>query len=80
MGPVMSETTTLLREKRLDRKLSLRQVAEATGIPRSVLQRIETGARITDREHARKLYAYYDYEIDLSDIYDPMFDPTRRSA
>ena len=70
----MSEPTTLLRQKRLDRGLSLRQVAEATSIPRSVLQRIELGARITQRDHARALYAYYDYEIDLAEIYDPMFD------
>lgn len=65
---------TLLREKRLERGLSLRVVSHATGIPRSILQRIETGERIVRREHARALYAYYDYEISLADIYDPTFD------
>lgn len=66
--------TTLIRQKRLDRGLSLRTVADATGIPRSVLQRIETGTRIAQRDHARALYRYYDYEIGLGDIYDPAFD------
>lgn len=70
----MTDALTLLRQKRQARGLSLRQVAYATGIPRSVLQRIETGERITQRDHARELYRYYDYEIDLADIYDPMFD------
>lgn len=65
---------TRLREARLERGLSLRTVAEATGISKTVLQRIETGARITRREHARALYKYYDYEIDLSEIFDPTFD------
>lgn len=71
--PRMATPTTRLREKRQERGLSLRQVAKATSIPRSVLQRIETGA-VPAREHARALYVYYDYEIDLADIYDPLFD------
>lgn len=66
--------TTRLRQARIDKALSIRQVAEATGIPFSVLQRIETGGRIASRTHARSLYEFYDYEIDLADIYDPMFD------
>ncbi len=64
-----------LRKKRLDRDLTLRHVAHVTGIPRSVLQRIETGKQSPKREQARKLFDFYDGEIQLSDIYDPMYRP-----
>ncbi len=66
---------TRIRQVREDRGLSLRKVAEATGIPFTVLQRIETGNRGNRmREYVRTLAAFYDYEIDLADIYDPLFD------
>lgn len=65
---------SILKQARLDKKLTLRQVESATGIPRSTIQRIETGARAPTRAHARTLYKYYNYQIDLADIYDPTFD------
>ena len=68
------ENTTALRRIRLARGLSLRDVADQTGIPKSILHRIETGARITQREHARKLFRFYDCEIGLGQIYDPTFE------
>jgi len=70
----MAENITRIRQARLDRGLSIRVVADATGVPKTTLHRIETGARITKRDHARALYKYYDYEVDLADIYDPNFD------
>lgn len=65
---------TRLRKKRQDRGLSLRAVAQATGIPKSTLHRIEGGQQIADREHARILYRYYGGEIPLALIYDPLFE------
>ncbi len=67
-------TMSRLREIRIERGLSLRQVAEATSISYSVLQRIETGERRPQIGQARKLYAYYDHQIDLGEIHDPLFD------
>lgn len=76
----MSENyISLLRKARLDRKLSLRQVADATGISRSVLQRIETGERVTKRKHARALFKFYRGTVDMSDIYDPMYRPVAKT-
>lgn len=67
--------TSLLREKRLGRGLSLQAVGEATGVPRSTLHRMETGQeRRPKKEHVRALYLYFDQEIALSDIWDPTFD------
>lgn len=34
----------------------------------------EISFAVPARDHARILYAYYDYEISLGEIYDPMFD------
>lgn len=76
----MSQTyISLLRKKRLDRELTLRHVAHATGIPRSVLQRIETGKQSPKQAHARVLFVFYDEEIQMSDIYDPMYRPVAAS-
>jgi transcriptional regulator with XRE-family HTH domain len=66
--------STHLRRKRLERGLSLDIVADAIGISKSSLARAEAGKRGIKRENARALYAYYDYEIDLADIYDPHYD------
>ncbi len=66
---------TRIRQIREGRGLSLRKVAEATGIPLASLQRIEVGNRhgnIVD--YARRLAEFYDYEVDLADIHDPLFD------
>lgn len=68
------ENISRLREKRLERGLSLRDVSDATDIPYSVLQRIERGTRRPSIARARELYAYFDHEIDLGDIHDPLFD------
>lgn len=70
----MTQVQTKIRKVRLERGLSMDQVSAATGIHKAILQRVETGSRIVQKEHARQLYAYYDYEIDLADIYDPTFD------
>ena len=63
-----------LKEKRLCRGLSLRQVADVTGISKDALDRIEKGKQKASHEQGRTLYAFYDYELDLGDIHDPMFD------
>lgn len=54
--------------------LSQYRVAKDTGIPRSTFRRIERGINVPSREHARALFAYYDKQVDLSRIYDPLFD------
>lgn len=64
---------TKLRQARLKRKLSLREVAEATGISYSMLCRLEIGSRLPSRETARKLYYFYGKKVKLADIYDPLF-------
>lgn len=70
----MSEKTRI-RQIREERGLSLRKVAEATGIPLASLQRIEVGSKASKmRGYARRLAEFYDYEVDLADIYDPLFD------
>lgn len=65
---------THMTEVREARGLTVRQVADATGISRSTVYRIEVGDTVPRREHARALYAFYDYEVDLADIYDPLYD------
>lgn len=74
MPALMPNTKTRLREIRVARGLSIRQVADATKIPYSVLQRIEAGQRRPSIARARIIFAYYDQEVDLGDIHDPLFD------
>lgn len=69
-----SNPKTRLQEVREQRRLSIRQVAAATGIGKSSVSNIERGDQLPCREHARALYRFFDYEVDLADIYDPLFD------
>ena len=68
--------STQLRGKRLQRGLSLRTVCAATRIPLASLQRMEIGTSDypPKKHYARALYQFYEHEIDLADIYDPLFD------
>jgi transcriptional regulator with XRE-family HTH domain len=68
----MNEVTQLRKTREASGK-SIRQVAGETGIPRSVLQRIETGAGSVKRKHARALFDYYGGAVPLGAIYDPTF-------
>lgn len=63
-----------LKEKRQARGLSVRQVAESTGIPKSTIDRIEKGEQGASIEQGRILYRFYDYELSLGEVHDPMFD------
>ena len=62
-----------LREARIRRGLTMTIVAIATGIDKSILSRIERGERMPSRENARRLYAYFEGEVELGRIYDPEF-------
>lgn len=69
----METVISKMRKERQRRKLSLREVAEATGISYSFLCRLEIGTRLPSRDAARKLYWFYGKKVKLADIYDPMF-------
>ena len=61
-----------LRTARKNRALSLDIVAEAVGIPKTTLYRIETGtAPVIQKERARALFEYFGREVSLAAIYDP---------
>lgn len=66
-------TDTPIRKMRKIRELSIRQVAEAVGTDPSNLSRIETSHHAPPQELARKLYRFYEGELDIVDIYDPTF-------
>lgn len=73
--PYTAGMQTRLAEIRKKRGLSTYAVAKATGIPRTTLRRMEAGTSpVINRDYVRTLYAFYDYEVDLADIYDPLFD------
>ena len=64
---------TPLRNAREKRGISQRQLSLETGIPRTVLQRIERGEAMVKQVHARALYSYFNGELTLGQIYDPAF-------
>ena len=66
--------TSRLKEQRLHRGLSLRRVSDVTGIPKSTLDRIEKGEQSTTTVQGRLLYEFYEYQLSLGEIHDPMFD------
>jgi len=65
---------TRLRRHREELGLTLRQVAQDTGISYSTLSRAEVGASALSRPDARCLYFYYDRALSLGAIHDPIFD------
>lgn len=75
----MEKRTTKLQQARKARGVSIRELEEQTGISRSILSRIETGKQVPCREHARALYRFYQGEILLSEIYDPLFGSDHES-
>ncbi len=53
---------------------SYRHIADETGIPRSIVERIHKGqGQMVNRAHARKLHEFYKKRVPLADIYDPLF-------
>lgn len=61
-----------LRNARKARGLSIGIVADDLGIPKTTLQRIETGtAPVIQKDRARALYEYFNREVPLAAIYDP---------
>ncbi len=71
-------TDTKMRQERVKRGLSLRDVAEYIDIDYSMLSRLENGSRLPSREIARKLYWFYGKKVKLADIYDPLFSREAR--
>ena len=66
---------SLLKQHReaLNPKRPLAQVADAIGVNRSTLYRIEAGEVAPTRETARKLFDYYGGRVPLAHIYDPEY-------
>lgn len=66
-------TTLKSHRESLDPRRTAAAVAEATGINRSTLYRIEAGDVAPTRAIARKLYDYYLGAVPLAAIYDPEY-------
>lgn len=66
---------SLLKQHResLEPKRPLALVAQAIGVNRSTLYRIEAGEVAPTRETARKLFEYYAGKVPLAHIYDPTY-------
>lgn len=62
-----------LRLERIIRQLTIEDLSELTGISRGTIGHIETGKCIPRREHARKLYIFFEGKVPLETIYDPYF-------
>jgi transcriptional regulator with XRE-family HTH domain len=60
-----------LRELRLSKNLTLQQVANATGIERSGLGRIETGKRKPETKNLKKIVSFFGGEITVEEILFP---------
>lgn len=75
----MAQQLTKLQTARKARELTLRDLEEKTGISLAVLSRIETGKQVPSRDHARKLFEFYNGEILLSEIYDPLYGSDHES-
>ena len=69
-----------LRGARHHRDLSLQQVAEALGIHRSTLSRIERGLEQPKPRLARAIHAFYEGKVDWPAIFlaDPPADRRRK--
>ncbi len=63
---------TSLARKRFDLGLTVRDVASDTGISIGNLSKIETGKITARQTTARCLFNYYDQEVPLAEIYDPL--------
>lgn len=62
-----------IEARRLELRLSYREISEMTGIPQSVVQRIHKGqGKYVRRSDARKLYRFYCRRVPIADIYDPL--------
>ena len=64
---------TLLKQHRESLGLALAKVAEATGIHRTTLYRIEAAEITPSQKNARKLFDYYEGRVPLAHIYDPVY-------
>lgn len=72
---------TLLTNARKSRRLSLEGVAQHVGTDQANLSRIEKGVQTPKRELARRLFEFYDRQVPLAAIYDPLFpDAQERPA
>ena len=61
-----------MRVERKKRKLSLAAVSEMTGISASALARMEQGVVSPCHKDGRKLFEFYDQQIALGAVYDPI--------
>lgn len=72
--PKKNNKKTRLQEVRESLGYSQLYVANQTAIPRTTLRRMETGtSALISRHYARALYFFYNKEVELGEIYDPMF-------
>lgn len=62
-----------LKSCRQSLNLTIDDVSNDTGIPRSTLSRIENSKQLPNRDHARTLYEYFDGKVSLGAIYDPEY-------
>jgi DNA-binding XRE family transcriptional regulator len=62
-----------LREARAESGLTAREVAEAAGLDRVSLYRIEAGSQHPRRESARALFRLFAGRVPLAAIYDPEY-------
>ena len=69
-----------LREARKDAGMTAAQVAEAAGLDRATLYRIEDGRQQPKRENARSLFRIFKGRVPLAEIYDPKFCREVRAA
>jgi DNA-binding XRE family transcriptional regulator len=68
----MGETISL-REARRESGLTAKVVAEAAGLDRGTLYRIEDGSQHPRRDSARRLFQFFGGRVSLAAIYDPEF-------
>lgn len=68
-GDVMAS----LKEARQSRNLTALEVAKAVGCERGNLHRIESGKQMPKQPLARSLWRFYEGEVPLGAIYDPVF-------